>query len=318
MNAINKILVVLEREPWHNAAFRRAVDLSRRSGAELHLCVFDHDPMVVAYGDDLEGGIRRAAIDHFIETRLRHLATETAALAESGLRVQCDVLWAPKPHQTIIARCLALKPDLVIKGAGSRHQALRPVDWKLLRLLPADLMLVREGSPLQPRNIVAAIDVCNSQLHPEPLNAALLASALRLARYAAANLQLAHVLPYIPAGELVNHKLNASYEQIVSADLKAFQSFASRHAVPADRLHALSGDAATSLEQFVGRCGADMVALGSIYRSAWDRFMLGSTAEELLGELRCDVLMVKEPEFGLALARHADLVRWRQALEQNA
>lgn len=318
MSALQRILVVLEQAPWRNDALRRAIDLARRSGAELHLCVFDHDPMIVAYSDDLEDGIRKAAIAHFIDSRMRELAEEAAALAGTGLRVECDVIWAPRPHQSVVARCLALSPDLVVKSAGPRHQALRPLDWKLLRLLPADLMLVREESPLQPRRIVAAIDVCNSELHPRPLNEALVRSALRLARYAAAELHLAHVLPYIPAGDLVERKLRETYESRTATDLAAFREFAAARGVPPDRLHALSGDAAMSLARFIARCDADMVALGSIYRSAWDRFMMGSVAEGLLADLRCDVLMVKEPEFASALACHVDLAGWQRALERGA
>ncbi|PPE74344.1 hypothetical protein C3942_09985 [Solimonas fluminis] len=315
MSALERILVVLEQEPWHNAALRRGTELARRSGAALHLCVFDHEPMVEAYGDDLESGIRRAAIGQFVDSRLRRLAAEAAALADSGLRVDCDVLWAPRPHQAVIARCLGLKPDLVIVSAGSAAEALRPLAWKLLRLIPADLMLVRDESPLLPRRMVAAVDVCNSRLHPTPLNDALVGSALRLGRYAEAELHLAHVVPFIPAGDLVAQRLRRGYELRIEADLESFHSFAAQRGVPPERLHTLSGDPAAGLAAFIARSGADLVALGSIYRSAWDRFMMGSTAEGLIAGLRCDVLMVKEPEFGSALARHADLARWQRALE---
>lgn len=316
MSALERIMVVLEQEPWRNAALRRGVELARRSGAELRLCIFAHDPMIVAYGDDLEEGIRRAAMSHFIDSRMRSLAAEAAAIAETGLRVECEVLWAPRPHQSIIARCIDLKPDLVIKCVGSSSQALRPLDWKLLRLIPADLMLVRESSPLQPQRIVSAIDVCNSQMHPRPLNEALVRSALRLARYAAAELHLAHVLPYIPAGEMVDRKLRQAYECKIAEDLEAFRAFAADRGVPPDRLHALSGDSAQSLARYILRTGADMVALGSVYRSAWDRFMMGSTAEGLLADLHCDVLMVKEPGFATALASHVDLVGWQRTLQR--
>ncbi|MDM4769112.1 universal stress protein [Solimonas sp. SE-A11] len=318
MSALGRIMVVLEQEPWHGAALSRGVELARRSGAELHLYVFDHEPMVEAYGDDLEPGLRKAAIAQFIDSRLRRLAIEASALADKGLRVECDVLWAPRPHQAVIARSMELKPDLVIAPAGSGDEALRPLAWKLLRLLPADLMLVCGEAPLLPRRAVAAVDVCNSRLHPTPLNDALVGSALRLCRYADAELHLAHVVPFIPAGELVGHRLRSDYELRIAADLESFRSFAAQRHVPPDRLHTLSGDPASSLAAFIGRSDADLVALGSVYRSAWDRFMMGSTAEGLLAVLRCDVLMVKEPEFGSALARHADLARWQRALQPEA
>lgn len=317
MKALERIIVVLEHAPWRKAALRRGIELARRSGAQLFLYVFDHDPMVVAYGEDLESGIRDAAVAHFIDSRMHALAVEAAEIAGQGVRVECDVIWAPKPHQAIIAKAVLLKADLVIKSldhldGGRAHPS--SLDWKLLRMLPADLMLVREDSPLLPRRIVAAIDVCNSAIHPQALNEAVVGGSLRLGRYAEAEVHLAHVVPYIPAGDMVDRRLKSSYEERIQSDIDAFRSFASREEIPADRLHALSGDAADSLSQFVGRVGADLLAIGSVYRSAWDRFMLGSTAEQLPAEARCDILMIKEPEFATALTRHVDLAGWQRAV----
>ncbi|HSW13723.1 MAG TPA: universal stress protein [Solimonas sp.] len=316
MNAIAAIMVVMDPALRRNAALRRGIELARRSGAVLHLYLFDHDPMIQIYGEDLEEGVRRAAITHFLDQRLQRLNAIAAEVASGGVRVECDVVWAPATHQAIVARAIDIRPELVIKNvdeSAPHGLLLRPIDWKLLRLVPADLMLVHGDSGALPRRIVAAVDTCDSATHPAPLNEAVVRGALRIGRYAEAELHLAHVAPYIPAGGLVDSRMQLSYETMVERDVAAFRRFAQGLQVPGDRCHMLSGETATSLKDFSGRIGADLLAIGSVYRSAWDRFMLGTTAEQLLAESGRDILMVKEPEFESALRHHVDLDAWRQA-----
>jgi len=319
-SVLETILVVLDAARHRNAALRRGIELARRSGAVLHLCLFDHDPMIQLYGEDLEPNVRRAAIAHFIDTRMHPLAADAAELAGQGLRVECDVVWAPAPHQAIIAKAIEIGADLVIKNLDEiapRRFFLRPLDWKLLRMLPADLMLLRADSAVLPRRIVATVDTGDSPSHPGTLNEAVVRHSLRLARYAEAELHLAHVAPYIAGGEMVDHRLQSSYKKKIDRDVTAFRQFAEAQGVPCDRCHLLSGEAAPSLVRFGERIGADTLAMGSVFRSAWDRFMLGTTAEQLLAESACDILMIKEPEFEARLQEHVDLQAWQQAMVRS-
>lgn len=317
---LQTILVVLDPVQRRDAALRRGIELARLSGAVLHLCLFDHDPMIQLYGEDLEQSVRRAAIAHFIEMRLHSLAVDAAELASRGLSVECEVVWAPAPHQAIIAKASEIGADLVIKNIDEvqpRRFFLRPLDWKLLRLLPADLMLLRGDAAALPRRIAAAVDTGDDARHPEALNQRVLRHSLRLARYVEAELHLVHVAPYIAAGEMVDRRLQARYRQQIDRDITAFRQFAEAEDVPRDRCHVLSGEAAPGLSRFAERIEADLLAIGSVYRSAWDRFMLGTTAEQLLTETSRDVLMIKDPGFATALQQHADLQAWRQALVRS-
>lgn len=299
MNKLENILVVMGPLDRPDVALRRAVELARRSDALLRLCLFDHDPAIAMQGEALAATARQAAVADFLEERMQRLGTIAAGLAQAGLRVECEAVWAQLPHRAIVARTAKLKPDLVIRGLERTLRATyapRPLDWRLLRLLPADLMLVRgDSSPLS-RRILAAVDACDSPTHPWPLNRAIVGSARRLAEQGEASLHLAHVAAALPGGGAVDDALPTAGEA-GGRDAEAFRRFAGQQGLPDDCCHLLSGEPAPAVLQLARSLEADLLVVGSIYRSAWDRFMLGATAEQLLAEADCDLLLVKEPGF---------------------
>jgi universal stress protein E len=55
----------------------------------------------------------------------------------------------------------------------------------------------------------------------------------------------------------------------------------------------LRGDTLQTLRRFLEADKMDLVVVGSIYRRGFERLLLGSTAESLLLQAPCDVLLVK-------------------------
>ena len=55
----------------------------------------------------------------------------------------------------------------------------------------------------------------------------------------------------------------------------------------------IEGNPVHRLTELVHENGVDLLVLGSSYRSALDRLLLGSTAETMLYQAPCDVLLVK-------------------------
>lgn len=316
MNNTSKILVVVDPAMRASAALQRGVALARLSGAELKLCLFDFDPWIGSftdyglYGDAQAAPLKQKAIEQFIAERMTWLTAETAALSAQGLRVECEVVWAPVAHHAVIAKTVEYGADLVIKDLGAPRflgALLRPLDWKLLRLLPADLMLVQPDSEVVPRRIAAAVDTWAGPHAPEALNEAIVRSALKWGLYADAEVHLVHAVPSPPVAGLVNEALRLSHENKLRMDTETFLGFADAHTVPQERRHLLSGDAPESLSEFAAKQSMDLLVLGATYRSAWDGFLLGTTAEQLLTMLDCDVLMVKSPGFPALLRQHLDV-----------
>lgn len=312
MEKLNRIMVAVDSGMRQTAALRRGVELAKRSGAQLFLFLFDYDVLIERAGELLEPRVMELARRSFIDERLSWLSAQAAGWADQGVSVECDVVWAPVMHDAIIAKVLELDIDLVIKDVQEETRVkrllFRPSDWRLLRLCPVPLMLVHPQSMQLPRRIAAAVDPGSGTPKLDTLNDRILREALLVGLYSDAEVKVVHVLPFSSErNTLATQRLDYIAIGVQTEDRERFEAFTERHKVPLDRVGLLNGDTVGSLMQFAGRNGIELLVLGSAYRSSFDRFLLGSTAEDLLTQANCDILLVKPVNFLEQLARHMDI-----------
>jgi universal stress protein E len=294
------------------AAVHRAAAYAHRTGAVLHLYLFDYygpiDYSRTIFGAEVAERARR----DFLEERLQWLSQQASGLANQGLRVECDVVWAPSPYKAIIGKMLEVEPSLVIKDAecaSNADAALEPssLDWKLLRLSPAPLMLIHPRTKLVPHQIMAAVDV--SALNDAgKLNDRVMEAAQYYAALSEAECDVASVFSYVPVDAYGSGFIADTYEIMDQVHREALGDFAARHRLPPPHVVRRSAfDTAQGLASCARERNADLVVLGSAYHSGVDRLMFGTTAEALLRRLSCDVLLVKPEGFRAELARHLHL-----------
>ncbi|MBI2382997.1 MAG: universal stress protein [Gammaproteobacteria bacterium] len=315
MSTLDTILVVANPAMQVSPALRRGVELARRSGASLHVCLFDHDMLIERTADLVHPDVMQLARRQFLDERLKWLSQLSSAWAEQGLKVECEAVWAPAPHEALLAKALEVGAGMIVKDVQRESLLQRllftPADWKAMRYAPAPLMLVGPESARLPRRMVAAVDTAAAAGEGGP-NEAVVRSALELARYAEAELHLAHVFPYMPLYSAPYRKLEDVYAQIKQQDAASFADFARAHSVPEDRRHLVEGEPAPTLARLVRHLDADLIVLGSVHRSAVQRLFLGGTAESILGQVSCDVLLVKPADALEQLARHVDVDELRR------
>jgi len=63
--------------------------------------------------------------------------------------------------------------------------------------------------------------------------------------------------------------------------------------VPEQHIHVEAGDALTLLPRFVTPDSSDLLVMGAVSRSCIRKALIGYTAETVLDETDCDVLIVK-------------------------
>lgn len=318
MPDLQKILVIVGPSMLRTPAFRRGVELARRTNAQLFLYMFDYDKALdrVSRQGDVE--VARLAKEQFVQERLQWLSAQTVELAEQGLRVECDVLWAPRAHEVILSTILELKADLVIKDLSHEPRLKRifrtPLDWKLIRLCPASLMLVQPASEALPRKIMASVDT-SLGIEAESLNRRIVDTALQFGLYSDAEVHLVHVLPYYPPTASIYGVFDQMVYESLQADQEAFEFFCRDCQVPADRKHWAQGIPSWTVLEIASAQKVDLLVIGSAYHSPIDRLMLGTTAETLVGESDCDVLLVKPANFIDTLRQHTDLDKSREVSE---
>lgn len=316
MKQLETILAIVAAKAELTPATKRAVELARASGAALHLCMFEYDSSVdlaaARAGVDVAAHVRHDIVRER-EEKLERLA---ASLAGKGNVIECDVIWAPDQAEAVLAKALDIKAQLVVKDAhhesALRRAIYTPLDWKLMRLLPCELMLVGPGPHPKPKRVAAAIDVFAEPAGADGLNKRIIGAAVGLAEYLNARLDLVSVFPYFPSFQ---HRAWPSskvmYMEANDAHYKAFADFAAAYSIPEDRRHRPAGLPTVELAQFVSENHIDVLVLGTLYRGGWERLLLGSTAEAVAQEISADLLLIKPANFLDTLKQKFDLADLR-------
>jgi universal stress protein E len=117
MHPLGHILVVVDPGMRPSAATRRAVELARRSGARLHLCMPAFDRRIEESAELVDPDVSALARENFIGQRRAWLTQWMAALADQGIRADGDVLWGPASHDAAMAK--------VLVGRAPEHEARR-------------------------------------------------------------------------------------------------------------------------------------------------------------------------------------------------
>ncbi|HEX5421758.1 MAG TPA: universal stress protein [Gammaproteobacteria bacterium] len=302
MTAIRRILAVLDPTSKRQPALERAAWLARRSHAALELFICGYDPGFVA-GEHFDPPalekLRRAAVDGYREA----LHERARDLAESGLGVEVDVRFDHPLHEGVVRKAADSRADVVFKDTHY-HPALRRsifsnTDWELIRSCPAPLWLVKAGE-LPPRpHVLAAIDPLHEHDKPAALDSAILSAATELRDVAGGELDAFHAFDMtkmiaaspdatpMPLGDLAD-MLRRDHTEAVLALTDEF-------GLAREKVHVEEGETRERLIALTERLGTDVVVIGAVSRRGLRRWFLGSTAEQVLDWLPCDLLIIKPP-----------------------
>lgn len=317
----NTLLVVIDDDISPDACLGRAVMLAKRLDADLSLFSAIFDPYVAgerfADSSDLEAA-KQAEIDARKDT-LRGLA---APLRADGLTVSIDVAWDEPLFEAIVRQAMRTKPRMVLR-TNHYHSALRRAlfsndDWNLIRTCPVPLYIVRadEKTP-HTLSVAAAVDPTHAHDKPADLDANILSAAKTLVNRDGDTLCVVHsydaaaVIAGMAAGAMtpILPDTQGIEEQVRAEHLQAVQQLLEREQVSEDKLAHLSGNARTVLPEFVRDNDVDVLIMGAVSRGFIKRAFIGNTAEQLLNQLSCDVMIVKPDGFESAVepeSRHRD------------
>lgn len=306
MSEYRNLLLIASPGMEKTPALTRARELALKTGASLHLCMVDHN-QAIANLRYIDESVMRMAADNYMAIRLRWLEGEVAALGKEGIKAGCSAIWGKPADKIVIGTILERKPDLVIKDVRATKPLLpnlfTPLDWELLRLCPAPLMLVNPDSSPQPKRIIATVDPMEDEDNPHDLNDQILRTAQATAKQCDAQLHAVYAYPILEippdpvSGTEPTHHTKV-HQAAHAAHRKAFDRLMDQYSIPKDQRHFLEGkEIEDAILEFANHSDTDLIVLGTVYRSAMDRLMLGSTAERLLYRIHCDLMALKPDGF---------------------
>ncbi|MEE9098751.1 universal stress protein [Pseudomonas nitroreducens] len=272
MQAIRSILVVVDPDQPDGLALKRARLIASVTQSHLHLLACEKRGDCTAALEELTQGLR-----------------------EEGFSASSRQAWKDGLHQTIIAEQQAEGCGLVIKQHTPdnplKKALLTPDDWKLLRHCPSPVLLVKTNQPWAGRNILAAVDVGNSDTEHRTLHAGIVSHAYDIAGLAHGELHVisAHPSPMLSAADptfQLSETIEAKYRE-------ACRAFQAEYGVDNDHLHIEEGPADVLIPRAAHSLTAAVTVIGSVARTGFSGALIGNTAEVVLDALESDVLVLK-------------------------
>lgn len=300
---LTHILVVLDPGSKQQPALERGAWLAERTGAmlELFVCVYDQD--LTAYRG-LDSDALALARRQLVAAHRRTLEAHAKQLNARGIRARVDVSFEHPQDAGVVRKAAQTHTDLVLKGTRYSAELSRSLfsaaDWNLIAHCPATLWLVKPKPMAPTPRIFAAIDPREQTDAAPSIVERILDTAATLEQAVDGELHVLHGFDISAALAASSHILAAPIAAPVR-DLRssvardheqAVLAAATRYSLAAERIHVREGPARRLLLAWAREMNADLLALSALSRSALPRKLIGSTAEQVLDEAPCDLLIV--------------------------
>jgi universal stress protein E len=235
-------------------------------------------------------------------------------LRRNGLEVSTAADWDYPAHEAVIRQARRTGADLIVaERHASRHVApwfLRYADWELLRQSPVPVLLVKTARQYDLPKVLAAIDPEHASAKTARLDDEILHLGARICAVTRGRLHAVHT--YVPTllgmSPTALSAPDATAQIITHAATLAKAKFdktlrkARLGKLAPERRHLLVSHAVDAIPALARKLRCDLVVMGAISRSGFKRLAIGNTAERLLDDLPCDLLIVKPPAFTTRIA----------------
>lgn len=326
MKSIRRILVgVRDPAAKSSPAVHKAACLAEAFGAELVL--FHAITVPVTSAPYLYLGGRFAKFGRELrQSHLDRLERRAAKLRNGNgkLKVRADADWDYPVHEAIVRHARKIKADLVVAEAHAGRRLvpwlLHLTDWELLRTCPVPVLIVKSSRKWQRPRVLAAIDPLHAFAKPAGLDDEILEAGAKVSAALKGRLHAMHA--YVPVPGQTTQIIGVSSS--VAAKIAAASHAQARQAldralrktkIPRSRRHLRLGPAADAIPRTARALRAGIVVMGAVSRSGLRRVIIGNTAERILGDLSCDVLVVKPGRFVTRVSRTRRGVRYAVSTE---
>ncbi len=243
-----------------------------------------------------------------LKADLRQMAIEALErlaepLRRGGVDVSTSAAWDYPPFEAILRRAAATGADLIVAPRRARHRLpalLGYTDWELLRLSPVPVLLIKTPARYRRPSLLAAIDPTHAHAKPSALDQRILKYAAEVSDALHGTLHVVHAYrarPLPPALTFDTKQRKRLLVEYAKEAKAVFDKALVKANIPPSRRHLVAGDPAAVIPAVARKTRSAIVVIGAVSRSALKRVFIGNTAERVMDELRCDLLIVKPAKF---------------------
>ncbi len=304
MREFKKILVAITHSHSSSQEIGQAIRLAKENDASICLAAFD-EPFTVFPQLSLVQKMKTL----FSEQLEELLGRFKKQIEAAGVKVETRIVWG-RNYLEIIKLVQKEHFDLVVKLADPFHVLGNPRltgdDLSLLRKCPIPVWMLADPDRVEDnkQRVLVCLDSCEEEERIE-LNRQLIKYGQTLATQEQAELHVIHVWELFGEERLRGPFIHMPEEEVE----QLLEETRAMHAEPIEKLlseqlpenaaelHLLKGSPSEVIPRFVTRENIDLIVMGTVGRTGLAGFVIGNTAENIMGNVHCSVLAVKPDGF---------------------
>jgi len=267
---LEKMLVVYDPTTDAQPALERALHIAEHEGNEIHLfsCI---------YSDLPKSADKSSEKKRLIAAQGEILDSVVAPLIEKGIKIATEIVWKKDWYKAVVRASARSGADSVCKASHS-HSATQRLfkktsDWTLIRQCECPVLLVKKQAKDGGRKVVAAIDLRGDKDSYEEINSNIFDFCRR----------------FMDSDNSELHFLTAHNDLSSRPDRG---SMIRACGVAGDYVHIKMGEPSKVIVECASELGVNLVVIGNSARSGLSAAVNSNTAEKVLDELKCDLLVV--------------------------
>ena len=278
MNIQLKYLVVMKPTSPRQTALSKAITLAQKTSVSI-------EAFACAYLDDNElnqHDSRQKAKRSATQVLKNWVANQLALMPLQKVAASQCIEWNSDYLLAACHRAKEINANLIIMCSEEELAETRT----LIRFSPCPVLLTRANNRAVGGIVLAAVDTQRIDDPHTALNHAVLAKAFSLAEDTGSTL---HLICALDEKKAVATHLGFEFLEDIEAKQATIADF---YGIPQNLVHVQIGNPQLVIKEWVDTLGADILVIGSKARKGIAGALLGNTAEKVLADVHCDVLVV--------------------------
>lgn len=301
VNKMDRILVIVDPDNDKDFVIERAILLAFYYRAQVLLLM--NKPNVLDQQEAGSGGLTSRFFSSQKKLFTEHYQAKLDALKErfeaQGIAAETQFSADKNSAAMLLRKIREFKPDITLKSVQQQGRLARILitntDWKLVKNCPYPLLLVKAQSWAEDGSVMASVDPMHAKAQQNQLDHLLLETAASLAKSMQLNTRVFHC--YFPDMSTMFPKVTGAdkyLRKVKDAHWQKLCELIREHDITEEDVIMARGDVAKTLNHVVKREKVNILVLGALSRNVVEQAIVGSTAEKILYDTPCDVLVMKQ------------------------
>jgi universal stress protein E len=303
MKSINRLMVILDPDTDSDFIVQRAKLIAKKYNANVLL--FMSKPNALNPDSISSKGLSSLFFKKqqrlFAEQYEKMLQVLRGEFSAMKIRATAEFSSAKNSSDAMLKKILEYKPDITLKSIQKpstlKNILITNTDWYLIQNSPYPLLLVKSQGWHPDGSIIAAVDPLHVKAQQNQLDHLLLDTAASLAKTLELTPRSFH--SYLPdMGTMFPKVLDAGdyIKEVKRIHQEKVEELSASHGIGPENVTLVKGDLIKSLLLCIKKQKGNVLVLGALSRNFVERTIVGSTAERILYDTPCDVLIMKNPQ----------------------